>query len=167
MAGTRTEENHLFAMQAAIVEAVQAAVKQAEAQRVPLVDIDHLRDEIRDGFKDVRGDIAGINNRLALGEGKFEVMANRLNALERERDLREESRFRKTIGGSSSMQKAQKEPLVDPEEKPLISQKIWNAMIIAVVSALGTALTLWTLSGVLAEKSSPKDPPAATSKPTP
>lgn len=103
-------------------------------------ELKRMAESITLGFERVNDRLDDVNRSLATGATKFAVMdvehshlRTAVEDLEKSLDKREASNYR--LRGTGPLAPA---PLSD-DEKPLVSPKVWNALLIAAVGALGTA----------------------------
>ncbi len=121
--------------------------------------------EMREEFKEVRAEVAVVRSDLADGKTEFALLNQRLDMEKETRDKEERARENREVREKEEQRVRERSPSkgtrvsrgpTDPDEKPLVSPKVWNALILAVATAAGASI--WAAGAAwLAPKA---DPPA-------
>ncbi len=137
----RTEELRL-SMQEMITLAVEGAVSEAlrnndSSQHAIQIDcrgeLKQMRELVTTGFHNVNSRLDDFREQLAVGNTKFAVLEVQHKHLSDAMVKVDNDRGRPRRSSSPAA-------AVDPDAAPLINPKVWNALILAVVAALGTGL---------------------------
>jgi hypothetical protein len=130
-------------------------------------DINELRKDIKESFKELREDLRGeirtvrtdvaqdmqsmrsdlssIRGDLEDGTLEFRQLNSRLELIERQQKRGTTSSMHPAIRSRSEaptviVPAVKAHPVEDPEEKPLISPKVWNALILGLVGTIGAGI---------------------------
>lgn len=112
-------------------------------------DIKAVRSEVSQDMQSMRADLSTIRGDLEDGTLEFRQLNTRLELVERKQERGSTSSLNPAIRSRGEaptvIVPAIKSPAEDPEEKPLISPKVWNALILGAVGTLGAAVGGWAV----------------------
>jgi hypothetical protein len=116
-----------LAVEGAVAKVVRDSDSSSHAVQVDCRgELKQMRDTISSGFATVNGRLDEFKDQLAEGNTKFAVLAL------------EQTHIKEKIGTDRRPRRAVTE--VDPDSAPLISPKLWNTLILAVVTAVGAGI---------------------------